>query len=117
MTDRIEIHGIRGFGYHGVLPEERAQGQEFIVDVVLGTDIDRAAASDDLAHTINYADVAVRVHEHITGDPADLIETLAERIARDVLNMGALWVEVAVHKPSAPIPVPFGDVVIRIRRP
>lgn len=117
MSDRIEILGIRGFGFHGVLTEERAQGQEFLVDVVLGTQIDRAAASDDLTHTINYADVATHVHEHITGEPVDLIETLAVRIADDALAMGALWVEVAVHKPSAPISVPFHDVVIRIRRP
>lgn len=117
MSDRIEVLGIRGFGFHGVLPEERAQGQEFTVDVVLGTEVTQAAATDDLANTVNYADVATRVHDHITGEPVDLIETLAVRIADDVLAMGAIWVEVAVHKPSAPIPVPFDDVVIRIRRP
>ena len=117
MSDRIEVLGIRGFGFHGVLPEERAQGQEFTVDVVLGTEVTQAAATDDLANTVNYAGVATRVHDHITGEPVDLIETLAVRIADDVLAMGAIWVEVAVHKPSAPIPVPFDDVVIRIRRP
>lgn len=117
MSDRIEVLGIRGFGFHGVLAEERAQGQEFTVDVVLGTEVTQAAATDDLANTVNYADVAMRVHDHITGEPVDLIETLAVRIADDVLAMGAIWVEVAVHKPSAPIPVPFDDVVIRIRRP
>lgn len=117
MSDRIEILGIRGFGFHGVLAEERAQGQEFTVDVVLGTEVTQAAATDDLANTVNYAEVATRVHDHITGEPVDLIETLAVRIADDVLAMGAIWVEVAVHKPSAPIPVPFDDVVIRIRRP
>ena len=118
MTDTIEVRGIRGYGHHGVLASERVDGQEFIVDVVLGVSTSSAARSDDLADTVNYADVAIRVHAHITGSPCDLIETLAERIAADILDATvAEWVEVAVHKPSAPIPVPFDDVVVRIRRP
>lgn len=118
MTDTIEIRGIRGYGHHGVLASERVDGQEFIIDVVLGLSTRSAAASDDLARTVNYASVAERVHAHITGDPCDLIETLAERITADVLAHESIdWIEVAVHKPSAPIPVPFDDVIVRIRRP
>ena len=118
MTDTIEIQGIRGFGHHGVLASERADGQEFVVDVVLGLSTRSAAESDDLAKTVNYASVAERVHAHITGEPCDLIETVAERIAGDVLAHEVIdWIEVAVHKPSAPIPVPFNDVIVRIRRP
>lgn len=118
MTDTIEVRGIRGYGHHGVLASERSDGQEFSVDIVIGLSTRAAAASDDLAETVNYADVAERVHAHITGEPCALIETLAEHIASDVLATSAAeWVEVAVHKPSAPIPVPFDDVVVRIRRP
>ena len=118
MTDTIVIRGIHGFGHHGVLASERVDGQGFIVDVVLGLSTRCAAASDDLAKTVNYASVAERVHTHITGDPCDLIETLAQRIAEDVLAHESIeWIEVAVHKPSAPIPVPFDDVIVRIRRP
>lgn len=118
MTDTIEIRGIRGYGHHGVLASERADGQEFIVDVVLGVSTRKAAATDNLTDTVNYADVAQHVHAHITGDPCDLIETLAERIAVGVLAQATIdWVEVAVHKPSAPIPIPFDDVIVRIRRP
>lgn len=118
MTDTIEIRGIRGFGHHGVLASERADGQEFLVDVVLGVSTRPAAESDDLAKTVNYASVAERVHARITGDPCDLIETLAERIASDVLTHEVIdWIEVAVHKPSAPTPVPVDDVIVRIRRP
>ncbi len=118
MTDTIEIRGIRGFGHHGVLDSERADGQEFLVDVVLGVSTRSAAESDDLAKTVNYASVAERVHAHITGDPCDLIEALAERIASDVMTHEVIdWIEVAVHKPSAPIPFPFDDVIVRIRRP
>lgn len=118
VTDYIEITGIRGFGYHGVLAEERATGQDFIVDVVMHVDTRAAAQTDDLALTVNYAEVAERVHARIVGDPVDLIETLAEGIASDVLGfVGVTSVEVRVHKPSAPIPVPFDDVVVRITRP
>lgn len=117
MADQIIVTGIRGFGYHGVLDFEREQGQEFVVDVVLDVDVSRAASSDDLDDTVNYADVATAVHSLIVGEPVDLIETLAERIADACLvHPAARRVEVTVHKPQAPIPVPFDDVMIRIAR-
>ena len=116
-NDRIEIVGITGWGHHGVLAEERRDGQKFAVDVVLGVDTSAAARTDELALTVDYGEVAQRVHALIVGEPVDLIETLAERIADAVLVFdGLAFVEVAVHKPSAPIPVPFDDVIVRIRR-
>lgn len=114
VPDRIVLTGVRGFGYHGVLDFERRDGQEFVVDAVI--DLPGREQRDDLATTLNYADAAVAIHEQITGEPVDLIETLAERIASALLSLGAAAVEVTVHKPSAPIPVPFGDVAVRIRR-
>ena len=117
MPDQIAITGIRGVGHHGVLPHERVEGQEFVVDVVLDVDIVAAGASDDLDDTVDYGVVASEVHAAITGEPVDLIETLAERIAGACLAHPAVQaVEVCVHKPSAPIAVPFGDVEVRIRR-
>lgn len=117
MADQIIVTGIRGFGFHGVLDFEREQGQEFSVDVVLDVDLAAAASSDDLDDTVNYADVATAAHELIVGEPVDLIETLAERIAQACLvHPAARRVEVTVHKPQAPIPVPFDDVMIRIVR-
>jgi dihydroneopterin aldolase len=117
MGDRIEIRGITAIGYHGVFPEERRDGQEFRVDVVLSTDMRRAAASDDLADTVDYGMIAQAVHDVITGEPVDLIETLAHRIAEVCLeSTDVVRVEVAVHKPQAPIPVPFDDVVVRVIR-
>jgi dihydroneopterin aldolase len=117
MNDRITITGISGHGYHGVLDFEKAQGQPFSVDVVLETDIRSAAASDDLTRTIDYGVIADLVHSLITGEGYDLIETLTERIAAAVLGAcSASAVEVTVHKPNAPISVPFADVSISIRR-
>lgn len=117
MADQIIIIGITGTGYHGVFEHERREGQEFSVDVVLDVRTSEAAATDDLADTVDYGAVSVAVHELIVGEPVDLIETLAERIAETCLAFaGVERVEITVHKPSAPIPVPFRDVQLRIVR-
>lgn len=117
MADRIELVGLRANGFHGVFEHERREGQEFVVDVVLHVDTREAAASDDLAATVDYGAVAQRVHDLVAGDPYDLIETLADRIAAFCLEHTRVEaVEVAVHKPQAPVPVPFADVVVRVSR-
>ncbi len=115
--DQIRLEGIRATGYHGVFAHERREGQTFVADVVVHLDTRRAAASDDLAHTLNYGTLAEHVAAVLAGEPADLIETVAERIAATVLAQPHVQaVDVAVHKPQAPITVPFGDVVVSIRR-
>jgi dihydroneopterin aldolase len=117
MSDRIELFGLRAKGFHGVFESERREGQEFVVDLVLHVDTAPAALSDDLADTVDYGVIAQEVHDVVTGDPVDLIETLAGRIASVVLTHRAVEaVDVAVHKPQAPITVPFDDVVLRIHR-
>ena len=117
MADQIRIRGIRGTGHHGVFDHERRDGQEFIVDVTLDLSTRAAADSDALADTVDYGVVADDVHALITGEPVDLIETLAERIAQSCLSHAAVEsVEVRVHKPQAPITVPFDDVEVRITR-
>lgn len=118
MNDSISITGIRGFGYHGVLPSERADGQEFIVDVTLQFSLAPAGLSDDLTKSVHYGEVANDVHAEIVGDPVNLIEALAERIASRILKRKLVQsVVVTVHKPSAPIEVPFADVSVTITRP
>lgn len=114
MADEIRVEGIRGYGFHGVLDFERKDGQEFIVDVTY--ELPSTVSVDDISATINYAEVAQAAHDVIVGEPVDLIETLAERIALKVLELGAPRTRVTVHKPSAPIPVPFADVAITIER-
>lgn len=115
--DRITITGLRGYGYHGVFPAERREGQEFVVDVEIVLDTRPAARSDDVADTVHYGEVAEDVVAVITGEPVDLVETLAQRIADTVLSReAATGVRVTVHKPSAPITVPFADVTVTIER-
>jgi dihydroneopterin aldolase len=115
-VDRVALRGLKARGHHGVFPREREEGQTFIVDLVLGLDTRPAAADDDLAKTVHYGIVA-EVVDVVQGEPVDLIETLAERIAQQCLKHdGVQEVEVVVHKPDAPITVPFDDVTITISR-
>lgn len=115
--DRIALEGLRAFGRHGVLPKERQDGQEFVVDAVLWLDLGPAAATDDLSATVSYAAVAERLTEIVSGEPVNLIETLADRLAEACLHDARVTqAEVTVHKPNAPIPVPFTDVAVTIRR-
>jgi dihydroneopterin aldolase len=117
MTDRITLRGLKVRGFHGVLPEERRDGQDFFIDAALDVDISPAAATDDLARTVNYSDVAHTLAEIVAGEPFDLIETLAERLAAACLEQPQVsGVEITVHKPHAPITLSFDDVAVTIRR-
>ncbi len=115
--DQLKLVGLRARGFHGVLAAERTLGQEFIVDVTVYLNTRTAALGDSLDETVNYAQLAVDVLAIVTGPPVRLIETLAERIAELVLHSAAAQsVSVTVHKPQAPISVPFADVAIGIFR-
>jgi 7,8-dihydroneopterin aldolase/epimerase/oxygenase len=115
--DRINLTGLRAYGYHGVLPAERAQGQEFVADAVLWFDTSPAAAADDLALTIDYAALAGRLGDILSGEPVALIETLAQRLAAACLaDERVQHAEITVHKPDAPVGVPVRDVSVTIRR-
>lgn len=115
--DRITLTGVTAYGFHGVLAEEKAQGQEFSVDLTLEVDLSRAAASDDLTHTVNYAEAAADAVALLQGPSQDLIETVAGAVADAVLVRPLVEaVEVTLHKPHAPVGVPFTDVTVTLRR-
>ena len=117
MSDRITLTGIRATGYHGVYEHERREGQVFIADVVLELSLADAARSDDVADTVHYGEFADQVAAVLSGDPADLLETVAQRIADRALAYARVdAVEVTIHIPQAPITVPFDDVSVTIRR-
>jgi dihydroneopterin aldolase len=116
-TDKIALTGLRARGHHGVFDFERANGQEFVADVVLELDLGEAAGSDDVADTVHYGELAERLVEVIRGEPVNLIETLAQRLADACLkNARVRAVTVTVHKPQAPISHEFADVAVTIRR-
>ena len=117
FADRITLTGLRASAFHGVLEHERANGQLFLIDVVVHLSLREAGTSDELAATIDYGALAGRIVGAVESDPVDLIETVAERVAAVVLECPlARLVEVTVHKPSAPIAVPFDDVSVTITR-
>jgi dihydroneopterin aldolase len=115
--DRITLTGITGYGHHGVFAAERELGQPFVVDLTCELDLARAGAEDDLDQTIDYARLARAVVADVEGDPLDLIEALADRIAQTCLGYEAVQrVEVTVHKPNAPLPVRVADVAVTLTR-
>jgi dihydroneopterin aldolase len=117
VSDRIELRGLRAHGRHGVLPEERRDGQVFVIDVALDVDTRPAAASDDLSDTVDYAALAQSLTDVVGGEPVDLIETLAQRLADVCLaDVRVTQVQVRVHKPDAPVGLPVEDVVVTITR-
>ncbi len=117
MTDRIVLTGIRATGHHGVYDHERRDGQTFIADVTLELSLADAARSDDVADTVHYGELADTIAAILSGDPVDLLETLAQRVADAALGYARVdAVEVTIHKPQAPIAVPFTDVAVIIRR-
>ena len=118
MTDKITLSGLRVRGFHGVLPEERRDGQDFLVDAVLSLDTRAAAASDALDDTVDYGVLAADLAEVVAGEPCDLLETLADRLATVCLSHPLVFeVEVTVHKPGAPIQLAFDDVAVTVVRP
>ncbi len=118
MSDRICLNGLRVRGFHGVLPEERLAGQDFVVDVVLHLDLRPATASDDVTDTVHYGELAEQLAAVVAGEPCDLIEVLADRLAAVCLAQERVErAEVTVHKPAAPIPLAFDDVSVTLDRP
>lgn len=96
---------------------ERREGQDFLVDAVLYLDTAPAAASDDVGDTVHYGVLADRLVAIVTGEPVDLIETLAERLAAECMSEPLVeGVELTVHKPSAPIEHEFADVAVTVTR-
>jgi dihydroneopterin aldolase len=117
VTDRIELRGLTVRGHHGVFEHERRDGQDFVVDVTVWIDLAAAAASDDLADTLDYGALAQRAADVVAGPPRNLIETVAAEIAEGVITDERVHaVEVVLHKPSAPIPLTFDDVAVVARR-
>jgi len=116
--DRIRLTGLRVRGHHGVLAAERRDGQDFVVDVTLSLDLRAAGGSDDLADTVDYGALAQALAEVVEGEPLDLLEALAGRLAEVCLSDPRVGsAEVTVHKPAAPLGRAFSDVSVTVLRP
>jgi len=116
--DHIRLTGLRVRGHHGVLAAERRDGQDFVVDVALSLDLRAAGGSDDLADTVDYGALAQALAEVVEGEPLDLLEALAGRLAEVCLSDRRVGsAEVTVHKPAAPLGRAFSDVSVTVVRP
>ena len=106
MADRIRLNDMIFYGHHGTLPEERALGQRFVVDLEVEADLQQAGETDDLTATVNYSELYSAARDVVTGPACNLIEAVAERIASRVLReqAAARSVRVCVRKPGVPIP-------------
>lgn len=118
MADRITLTGLRVQANHGVFDHEKRDGQEFVVDVTVWLELSAAAETDKVADTLDYGELATRVATIVGGPSRDLIETVATEVAEDLMRWSPSLhaAEVTIHKPSAPIPLPFDDVAVTIRR-
>lgn len=117
FKDKIILNEMSFYGYHGVLPSEKEQGQIFLVTLEIYLDLSRAGETDNLEHTVNYAEIYQEIKELVEKKQYSLIETLAQKIAETVLSREAVQeVAVQVNKPRAPLPGNFESVGVIIRR-
>ncbi len=119
--DRIYIRGLEIFAYHGVNPEEKRDGQTFILDVTLYADLSRARQSDSLSDTVNYAAVRKTIQRAFTAESYDLIERAAQAVCEAILREHPKVEKVGLllKKPQAPMNAKFDYVAgeIELSRP
>ena len=116
--DKISIKGLKLFAYHGVNPEEKENGQNFVIDLDYYVNINKACQMDTLDDTISYAKVVKTIRRVFTAEKYDLIERVAQVIADAVLDEfeDIFKVEVTLKKPEAPISADFDYVAVSITR-
>lgn len=116
--DKIYLNEMQFYGYHGVFPEETKLGQRFIVDLVIELNLKEAGKTDDLSKTINYGDAYQTVKDIVEGHPLKLLESVAEKIAGNLLSDYSLISSctVKVIKPDPPIPGHYKSVAVEIVR-
>lgn len=116
--DKISIKGLKLFAYHGVNPEEKENGQNFVIDLDYYVNIARACQMDTLDDTVSYAKVVKTIRRVFTAEKYDLIERAAQVIADAVLDEfeDIFKVEITLKKPEAPISAEFDYVAVSIMR-
>ena len=118
MTDKILLTGMEFLGHHGCSEEERKIAQPFIIDAELLLDLSKSGNSDNLNDTVDYVQVFKEVEQIVTGKPRNLIEAVAEDIAKTLLKKFSLidTVKLTIHKPAAPVANTFNGAAVVIMR-
>lgn len=115
--DVIKITGIKTFGYHGVFENEKKSGQDFFIDIEYRYETSQAIAKDEIEKAIDYGAVISKVKSIVEAESKNLIETVADEIAQDLLRDFKIeWVKVTLHKPHAPVEISFKDIAVVVER-
>lgn len=116
--DKIILNQLQFYGYHGLFPEENKLGQRFIVDLTLFCDLKKAGQTDEMTDSIDYGQVYKVVRQIVEGEAKNLIEAVAEAIAKQLFQNFPLLeaTNVKVTKPNPPIPGYYDSVAVEIYR-
>lgn len=118
MYDSIIIKNLKIYAHHGVLPEEKREGQVFYLDIILYADLSKACHSDNVADTINYDDVCNCAYKIMTENTCDLIERAAQKVCDAILSEFPMTeqIELTLKKPSAPVKCDIEYAAVKICR-
>lgn len=116
--DKILIKDLKLFAYHGVNPEEKRDGQNFILDITLYSDLSKPCLTDNVNDTVSYAKVIKTVRAVFTEKSFDLIEKAAQTVSDAILDSypAIVKVKILLKKPEAPVKADFGFVAVEIER-
>ncbi len=116
--DKILIRGLRVFAFHGVNPEEKEEGQLFVVDLTACLDLCGACNTDRLENTVSYAKIIKTVRRVLQADKNDLLEFTAQQIIDAVFAEypPVQQLTVVLKKPDAPIRADFDYVAVELSR-
>ena len=116
--DKILIRNLKIFAYHGVMEEEKENGQYFIFDIDAFVDISEPCESDSVEDTVNYALMVEQITKTFTSQKDDLIERAAQRVAQELFVSFDKISELRIllKKPDAPIDADFDWVGVEIHR-
>ncbi|MCI5958504.1 MAG: 2-amino-4-hydroxy-6-hydroxymethyldihydropteridine diphosphokinase [Lachnospiraceae bacterium] len=116
--DQIRIDRLKVFAHHGVYPEESQQGQNFYVSAILDVDTREAGLKDELSESVDYGSVCMFIDKYMKANTYKLLEAVAENLAREILlkYLPVQSITLKISKPQAPIPLPFDDVSVTVKR-
>lgn len=116
--DRIILNDLGFYGYHGLFEEEARLGQRFFIDLQCGVDLYAPGNTDEIGHTVSYADIYDVVKAAFEGKRAKLVEALAQNIATALFDaFGEIgWIIIRIRKPEAPIAMVRGEAAIELHR-
>lgn len=116
--DKIIIKDLKLYAYHGVNPEEKIEGQNFVLDIECKIDLSKPCVTDDVNDTVSYAHIIKLVRKVFTAEKYDLLEKAAQEVADAILVKFDIIkkVKVTLKKPEAPVKADFGYVAVEIKR-